>query len=104
MEANNYFFDFLSICDHKFVIVHNLANSVTVILIVLCFFGSLYTSKRLSKVLSRIAIGLILVIGFSLFLNWYSLNYLKEKTSLNSECYNEALQYKPFIKALPHLR
>lgn len=104
MQTKNYFFDILSICDQQFVIVHNLANSVIIILIILLFLGSLLTKNRLSKTSFKIAIGMMAIVGFSLFLNRYSLNYLKEKTSLDAECYNKALLYEPFVKALPHLK
>lgn len=103
MQSSNYFFDILLICDQQFVIVHNLANSVMVITVLLFFLGSLLTNKNLSKESFRAACGMMAIIGFSILLNWYSLQYLKEKISLNNECFNKALQYEPFVKTLPHL-
>lgn len=104
MITKNYFFDILSICDQQFIIFHNLANSVMVMLIILLFLGSLLTKNRLAKASFGFAIGMMVLIGFSILLNRFSLNYLKEKTSADAACYNKALQYEPSVKALPHLK
>lgn len=104
MKTTNYFFDILSICDQQFIIVHNLANSVMIVLIIFLFLGSLLTKNRLAKASFAFAIWMMVLIGFSMLLNRFSLNYLKEEISADVVCYNKALQYEPFVKALPHLK